>query len=121
MKMRFFISLFLVFLTIPAYADEADQNFTLINKTGYDLDAIFVSPSKINDWGNDIMGQDVLGDGEKVNIKFHRKTKACNWDLKVIYTVDDSSAIWRDVDLCTIEKITIRYNKNTDKTTASFD
>ncbi len=121
MKMRFIIGFFLVLLALPVSASEADQDFRLVNKTGYELDAVFLSPSGADDWGRDVMGRDVLGDGDAVNIKFNRKTKACDWDLKVVYTVDDSSAVWRDIDLCTVEKITIRYNKNTDKTTASFD
>jgi hypothetical protein len=116
-----FVLTFLAFLAAPSVAEEADQDFKLVNRTGYDLEKVFVSPSKLEDWGNDVMGRDVLGDGDSVNIKFHPKAKTCQWDLKVIYTVDGSSAIWHDIDLCSVEKITIRYNKNTDKTTATFD
>ncbi|WP_332118121.1 hypothetical protein [Azorhizobium caulinodans] len=105
----------------PLAAAEARQNFTLVNKTGYDIEKVFVSPSKSDDWEEDVLGKDTLDDGDSWEIKFHRATKTCKWDLKVVYSDDDSSAIWYDIDLCTVSKITIRYNRKSDKTTASFD
>jgi hypothetical protein len=105
----------------PAGADDAKQDFRLINKTGYELKALYVSPSKADDWQEDILGQDTLADGQAVNIHFNPKVSTCNWDLKVVYSDDDSSAVWQKIDLCTVEKITIRYNRKSDTTSASFD
>jgi hypothetical protein len=104
-----------------ASAQEAKQDFKLVNKTGYELKELYVSPSKSDDWQDDVLGQGTLGDGEAANIKFHRANTACKWDLKVVYSVDSSSAVWNDIDLCSIEKITIHYDKGADKTTANFD
>ena len=104
-----------------ASAQEAKQDFKLVNKTGYELKELYVSPSKSDDWQDDVLGQGTLGDGDKIDIKFHRATKTCHWDLKVVYSVDSSSAVWNDIDLCTVEKITIHYDKGADKTTANFD
>ncbi len=105
----------------PAHAQEAKQDFTLVNKTGYELKSLFVSPSKSDDWQNDVLGQDTLGDGEQVHVTFHREAKTCHWDLKVVYSVDSSSAVWGDINLCDVDKITIRYDKDRDVTTATFD
>lgn len=105
----------------PAQAQEAKQDFTLVNKTGYELKSLFVSPSKSDDWEEDVLGQDTLGDGEHVHITFHRDTKTCHWDLKVVYSVDGTHAIWSDINLCEVDKITIRYDKDRDVTTATFD
>jgi hypothetical protein len=44
--------------------------------------------------------------------RLHRSVKSCHWDLKVVYTVDSSNAVWNDIDLCTVEKITIHYDKD---------
>ncbi|WP_043745097.1 hypothetical protein [Paramagnetospirillum magneticum] len=118
---RFFAALLLSGIASSALAAEAKQDFTLVNKTGYELNAVFVSPGHADAWGEDVMGRDTLGDGESVHITFKRAEKTCEWDLKVVYTVDDSKAVWHDIDLCSVSKITIRYNKNTDKTTASYD
>ena len=81
----------------------------------------YVSPSRSDDWQEDILGEDSMADDSVVNIHFHRNTHTCHWDLKVVYTVDNSSAVWSDIDLCTVEKITIRYDKKNDVTRASFD
>ncbi|HXP06406.1 MAG TPA: argininosuccinate lyase [Stellaceae bacterium] len=106
---------------VPAGAQDAKQDFKLVNKTGYELKALYVSPSKSDDWGDDILGQDVLGDGQVVNVHFNPKAHTCHWDLKVTYSDDDSNAVWGNVDLCTIEKITIFYDRKTDVTKATFD
>ena len=121
LKRTLLAALLAVTVAAPAMAQDAKQNFQLVNRTGYELKAVFVSPSKVDSWGSDVMGQDTLDDSASVAIKFHPTVQTCKWDLKVIYSIDNTSAVWSDVDLCTIEKITIKYNKSTDTTSASFD
>lgn len=104
-----------------AQAAEAKQDFRLVNKTGYEIKHVYVSPSKSDDWEEDVLGKDTLDDGEAWNIKFHRSVTTCKWDLKVTYADDDSSAVWQNIDLCEVERITIRYNRKSDTTSASFD
>jgi hypothetical protein len=108
-------------LSAQAQAAEAKQDFELVNKTGYEIKHVYVSPTKTDDWEEDVLGKDTLDDGDSWEIKFKRAEKTCNWDLKVVYSDDDSSAVWGNVDLCTIEKITIRYNRKSDKTSATFN
>jgi hypothetical protein len=116
-----FSLLMLTALSTSAYAAEARQDFELVNKTGYEIKHVYVSPSKSDDWEEDVLGKDTLDDGDEWEIKFKRSTKTCFWDLKVVYAEDSSIAIWHDIDLCKVEKVTIRYNKRTDTTSASFD
>jgi len=104
--------------TTPAKA--GDQDFKLVNKTGYDIAQVYVSPMKSDNWGDDVMGSDVLADGSAVDITFHHSTTACHWDLKVVYT-DKETAVWHDVNLCEIEKITIHWNKDSGDTTATAE
>ena len=100
---------------------EGKQDFTLVNKTGYQIEKVFVSPTKSDDWQDDILGRGTLDDGEKVDITFHRAATGCKWDLKVVYTDDGSSAVWQALDLCTISKVTIRYDRKSDTTSASVE
>jgi hypothetical protein len=104
-----------------ASAEEAKQDFELVNKTGYDISHVYVSPMKTDDWEEDVLGKDVLSDGDAWDIKFSRSTKTCKWDLKVVYADDSSSAYWRGVDLCKVGKITVRYNRKSDTTSADFE
>lgn len=122
MKKWFSAGIFaLASLAIIGVGVAGDQDFTLTNKTGYAIDQVYVSPSAADDWEEDILGQDILANGDHVNIHFSRNTSACKFDLKVIYVDDGSSAEWEDIDLCSVEKITIRWNKKTGDTTATFE
>lgn len=109
------------FLATPAEAQTAKQNFTLVNRTGYELGELYVAPARTNAWGRDVLGKSTIEDGDSAEITFNNNTPGCIWDLKVVYTDDGSSALWRNIDLCRISTITIRYNRNTDVTSATFD
>ncbi|MBF0154516.1 MAG: argininosuccinate lyase [Magnetococcales bacterium] len=98
-----------------------NQDFTLVNNTKYTIDKVFVSPSHSEDWENDVLGRDTMADGEAVPIHFSRDTTTCSWDLKVVYTDDGSSAVWHEIDLCSISKITIFWNPNSGQTTAKYE
>jgi len=100
---------------------EARQDFDLSNKTGYEIKEVYVAPSKSDDWEEDVLGTGTMPDGTKLHIKFHRATETCAWDLKVVYTDDSSSAVWQNINLCEVEKITIHYNRSSDTTSATFD
>jgi hypothetical protein len=107
-------------IAVPAHA-AGKQDFILVNKTGYDISHVYVSPVKSDDWEEDVLGKDVLEDGDAWTIKFNRSTSTCKWDLKVVYADDDSTAVWKNIDLCSVSKITIRYNRKSDTTSATFD
>jgi hypothetical protein len=92
---------------IAAYASDAD--FKLANKTGYQIDEVYVSPHSSDDWGNDVMGRDALASGDAVNIHFPHSSSACNFDIKVKYN-DGSTATWAGVDLCSYETVSLYWD-----------
>src|SRR5688500_2217467 len=87
---------------------QGTQDFTLVNKTGLAVNELYVSPSNDDEWGEDVLGQDILKNGEKVEIEFARKEKACKWDLKIV-DEDDDPIVWEDIDLCKASEITLLY------------
>ncbi|MEJ5975764.1 argininosuccinate lyase [Novosphingobium sp. PS1R-30] len=99
---------------VPAQAEEV---FTVINKTGYDIAEVYIAPSRSNDWEEDILGQDVLTDGARTNIDFAKSEDTCNWDMKVVYT-DGDNAAWQGLNLCEILSVELHYNASTGKTSA---
>ena len=113
---------FCAVLPVSARA-QAKQDFELINRTGYAISEVYVSPGKADDWQDDLLenSDNNFEDGEKRSVHFSRAGKTCKWDLKVVYDDDDSSAIWHDIDLSEVSRITLRYNRKTDTTSASFD
>ncbi len=109
-----------LFVSVSFAAMANDADFTLRNKTGYQINEVYVGPHSSQHWGQDVMGSDALEDGSKVNIKFPHGNGACHFDLKVVYD-DKDTAEWRDINLCETEVITLRWNKKTGETTATFD
>ena len=99
---------------------EGKQDFTLVNKTGVEIDKVFISPHTSNDWEEDILGRDTLPDGESVDIKFHRNEKAPIWDLR-IEDKQGNSIEWENLNLLEIAKITLHYDKATGKATAETE
>jgi hypothetical protein len=109
---------FALLAAAPAFA--GDQDFTLVNKTGYDIAEVYASPTKAADWGKDIMGNDVLSNGDQIDITFAPNASACIYDLQVVYS-DKESAEWDKVNLCTTNKITIHWTKSSGDTTADIE
>jgi hypothetical protein len=101
-----------------AFAGDAD--FTLLNRTGYTLREVYVSPSHKNAWGNDRMGQGYLDNGKSRLFKFADKS-SCKQDLKVVFDDDESEVIWEDFDLCEINKITLKYNRKSREVSADTE
>lgn len=105
---------------LPGLALAGDQDFTLVNRTGYTISEVYVAPSKSSDWEEDVLGQDTLEDKTTVDIQFSRGEDTCRWDLKVVYD-DETTAEWAALDLCTVSKVTIFYNAKTDTTSAQTE
>lgn len=105
------------FLSAPAVA--GDQDFKLINRTGYQIDKVFVSPHNVKSWQEDVLGEDVLENGGNVDITFSRSEDTCNWDIKAIYE-DGDVAVWTNgFNLCEVSEITVKYNAQTGVTSAA--
>jgi hypothetical protein len=99
----------------PARAGQ--QDFALVNRTGYQIDEVYVSRSSSRQWGGDIMGTDALDNGERVNVTFTAPDGVCNWDLKVKYN-DGDEATWKALNLCSINKVTLFWDKKNEVTRA---
>ena len=108
-------------LLAPAAAGaQGAQDFVLLNNTGYTITEVHVSPSKTDDWEEDILGWDVLENGDRVTIEFPRDADACLHDLKVLY-VDGEEAEWSGMNLCETSVIGLRYDRRTGQTWADQD
>lgn len=86
----------------------AAQDFTLVNRTGVEIDKVYITPHDSDDWEDDILGRDTLPDGESVDIKFSRKETAKMWDLRV----EDKQGTfieWENLNLLEIEKVTLYF------------
>lgn len=90
----------------PTTAAAGQQDFTIINKTGHTVVNFQVSPTNDNNWGPDILGRDVLNNGESAKISFSRDAEECMWDLKATYDDDDTTEM-KNQNLCEISDVTL--------------
>jgi hypothetical protein len=101
-------------------AQGARLDFTLVNRTGVEIHALYISPAAKDDWGEDVLGEDTLPNGRELKIKFDRKAKAAVWDIR-IEDEDGGSIEWEKLKLVEIAKVTLVFNKKSGEATAKIE
>lgn len=104
-------------LSMTGFAAASDADFRLKNKTGYQIDEVYVSPHSSKNWGRDRMGSDALADGEAVDIVFPHGNGACKFDIQVKYN-DGDKAEWGNVDLCQYSTVSLFWDAKRQTTRA---
>lgn len=88
-------------------ASQNKQDFELHNETGQEIKEVYVSPTGVDEWEEDILGTDTLATGDSVDISFTRRQEDM-WDMKVVFRSGKSS-IWTKLNLSQITDVTISY------------
>lgn len=101
-------------------AHAASQDFTITNRTGFQVDTIYVAEAGTRQWGNDVLGRDFLRPGEQAAISFARGIPQCHWDIMVKYH-DDTRAIWNDLNICEVARVALFWNPVTRLTVARIE
>ena len=65
-----------------------------------------VSPTGDDQWGPDILGREVLANGESASITFPRGETQCQWDIRATYDDGDTTDA-RGVNLCELTTVTL--------------
>ncbi len=116
MTRRVFVNLcaqaaFLALMTVsPVRAQNKALDFKLVNQTGVTISSIYIAPHDTDEWGDDVMEDDVLRNGESLDLEFHPKARAEEWDLR-IEDKDGNSVEWESLDLTKITVLTIKIVK----------
>ncbi len=92
-------------LALPAAAE--DLEFDLNNHSGGALTEFYASPHNVNNWEEDILGQDVLMDGESTRITIADGRSQCDYDLKMVFK--DGTDMNDSVNLCDTGSYTINH------------
>ena len=94
----------LAFGPLTASADQRD--FTLVNGSRVTIVHVFVGPSEADDWGDDILGIDVLPPGDDLFIGFTRFDPGkCLYDIRVIGSNGAEGRLY-GVNLCATNTVT---------------
>lgn len=105
----------LVVALAPAAEAQGRQDFALVNSTGYQINEIYIGPSSSPNWGRDLLGRNVLQNGQVFNVRFPQQSPECAWDIKVVYDDGDQSQLMQ-VNLCRVSRITMFWDRQRNNT-----
>ena len=94
-----------------------DRDFTIVNGTGYAIKFVGVNAPGDEVWNENELSS-TLADAASKKVKFSGADKGCTWNIKVTWADDNTSSFFRGLNLCTINTVTLKYNKASD--TASY-
>ena len=75
-KLMILSAMLLLMVALSSVAFAGEQDFVLVNKSCIDIHYVYICPHTAEDWGDDVMGRDVLRNGESVKIVFQPGTKS---------------------------------------------
>jgi hypothetical protein len=104
-------------LFAPAAFAESDLDFAIENATGYTISEIYMSPSKKDNWGKQVLSSP-LKNGEKRKLVFKSTAKVQAYDLKAVYSDGAGSPVWYDLNPSNFSKLTLKWDKAKNKTVA---
>ncbi len=122
--MKYMLVLWLLLAAAPRLlAQNAQLDFDLVNKTGYDIEGVYLAPSASTDWGDDVLEGTVLKNNATLHLEFHPKATAKLWDLSVGWVgySTEEDVVWEKLDLTRIERLTLHYDPKTNKTWAKVE
>jgi hypothetical protein len=87
--------------------DGQDRHLTVVNRGTQTIMYFYASPPAAGDWEEDILGADVLGEGDSYRINFNTDPRCtCIYDTRAVLA-DDSEVI-RKANVCTDHTATYR-------------
>ena len=100
-------ALALVATSMPAFAE--DLTFVLNNASSFDIAGFYTSPANVEDWQEDVLGEDIMAAGTSANVTIADGSDQCVYDMKFVFE-DESEFVREDVDLCSLGEYTLSDN-----------
>lgn len=99
-------------LGVSRLALAGTQDFTVVNETGLVISELYVSESSNDNWEEDVLGSDVLGNDESTKITFNNYQEGeCSFDIKIVDNHDEAWTV-NGVNLCKTSTVTFRREGN---------
>ena len=94
----------LVAMPVASFAE--DLTFVLTNGSSYAVKSFFTSPADIDNWEEDVFGENYLPAGNHVNVTIGDGREQCVYDMKFVLE-DDSEFLEKGIDLCELGEYTL--------------
>ncbi len=85
-------------------------DFKLVNNTGEDFYAVYLTDTDTQNWGDDILPEDIVKDGDTIDITFEDVdgNTLCVWDLRLTHDASEEDYIYiNEIDLCEVSILTL--------------
>lgn len=102
MKIKTLAAVFAL-VAAPAFAD--DLVFTLVNNSSQPLSNLYVSLPESAEWGDDILGVDVLAVGETGTVTIAGGSDVCSYDLQ--FVMENEATMEGTANLCETNTFTL--------------
>ena len=93
--------LVLLIACLPIQASAADYYVEINNETGYTIFYVYVSPDNSDEWEDDVLGKEVLMDGDSRRINLYGY-KSPVFDIRLVDEDGDSYTFW-DIDVSRLD------------------
>jgi hypothetical protein len=111
MRRQFLACTLFVFSLFAGSALAGQQDFELVNDTGADIHQLFISPSNVNEWQEDVLGAEALADGDSATITFDDDEDVALWDIKVV-DIEGTELYWVKLNLKKISRVTLMFDED---------
>jgi len=113
--MKKILSVIVIFVVIGLSNNTFAQtilDFKVVNKTGIPFYSLYVGASSSEDWGKDLLPEDILDNDEEMEIKFTRgEITDCKWDIWMDKDANAKTHVTvMSVDLCEVSEIIFTMN-----------
>ena len=118
--MKYFIAALLAaglsLAAAPSRAADA-RNVTVVIETGYAIKSLgFNAPDDgLDEWDNEL--EAVLQNQASTYVEFDDDDEGCVWNIRVDWQNYNESVLWKNVNLCKLTALRLRYDSGT-KTTS---
>lgn len=120
MKKAAFFLVFTLSLFFSSGLFAQAQNFTLVNNTGITIYDLYISEADSSEWGEDILGEQILNDGEELEINFSGYgDNECLFDV-LIGDTEGNYFWWQGFNLCELHTITFTADNKLAEPPAGF-
>ena len=108
MKRNIFAAALLLLLMAASCAFAGPQDFVLVNNTGVEIHGVHIAPSESDNWGQDILGDQILEDGQTLTVQFTAQSAEL-WDIRVL-DEDGDALDFKKFNLFEVSKVTLNDN-----------
>ncbi len=115
MKKHILLLVALVFAATTWTQAQTILEFKLVNNTGEDFYAVYLTDTDTQNWGEDILPEDIVKDGDTIDITFEdvNGNTLCSWDLRLTHDASEENYIYiNQIELCEVSILTIYKDEN---------